>query len=200
MSECSLTSVVRVTRAAPLPPDERRRALIAATRPLLLEYGLDVTTRQIAQAAGVAEGTIFRAFDTKADLFEAVLCDALSPDATVAALRDIPPELNLEDTITWILKVMQSAVSQIRALFVAVAEGGPKPRPGHGFHSDRDAQLTAALVEIFDRFDDDLRVSPLTAAWAVKALAFGLAHPLTADPAISDPRMVAHLLLNGVAN
>ena len=49
----------------PMSPDERRAALIDATLPLLLEHGRGVTTRQIAEAAGVAEGTIFRVFDSK---------------------------------------------------------------------------------------------------------------------------------------
>ena len=39
--------------------------MIAATEPLLEQFGRDVSTRQIAQAANVAEGTIFRAFATR---------------------------------------------------------------------------------------------------------------------------------------
>ncbi len=48
-----------MSRATPLPLDERRAALIAATEPLLEQFGRDVSTRQIAEAACVAEGTIF---------------------------------------------------------------------------------------------------------------------------------------------
>ncbi len=60
-------------RATPLPRDERRAALIAATEPLLEQFGREVSTRQIADAAGVAEGTIFRVFATKESLIDAVL-------------------------------------------------------------------------------------------------------------------------------
>ena len=51
-------------RAAPLSPDERRRAIVDAVLPLLIEHGRAVTTRQMAEAAGIAEGTIFRVFDS----------------------------------------------------------------------------------------------------------------------------------------
>ena len=55
-------------RVAPLAPDDRRAALIEATLPLLREHGTAVSTRQIADAAGVAEGTIFRVFPDKNSL------------------------------------------------------------------------------------------------------------------------------------
>jgi len=41
------------TRAAALPPSERRAEIIAATLPLVREHGANVTTRQIAEAAGI---------------------------------------------------------------------------------------------------------------------------------------------------
>ncbi|HET9301799.1 MAG TPA: helix-turn-helix domain-containing protein, partial [Propionibacteriaceae bacterium] len=65
-----------MTRAAPLPLDERRAALIAATEPLLEQFGREISTRQIAEAAGIAEGTIFRAFATKEELIDAVIKDS----------------------------------------------------------------------------------------------------------------------------
>ena len=80
-----------MTRAAPLPLDERRAALIAATEPLLERFGRDVSTRQIAQAAGVAEGTIFRAFATKEALIDAVIEDAFDTQRTCNELAQIDP-------------------------------------------------------------------------------------------------------------
>ena len=69
------------TRATALPPSERRAEIIAATLPLVLAHGAAVTTRQIAEAAGIAEGTIFRVFPDKESLIEAVVESAF--DSTV---------------------------------------------------------------------------------------------------------------------
>ena len=66
----------RTGRAAPMAPDDRRRAIVDAVVPLLLEHGGDVTTRQIAEAAGIAEGTIFRVFPDKPALLMAAAAEA----------------------------------------------------------------------------------------------------------------------------
>src|SRR4051795_3490825 len=66
-------------RATPMAPDERRRAIVDAVVPLLLEHGDDVTTRQIAEAAGIAEGTIFRVFDDKAALLLEAAREIMNP-------------------------------------------------------------------------------------------------------------------------
>ena len=75
-----------VPRAPRLTPDERRGALIEATIPLLLQHGASVSTRQIAEAAGVAEGTIFRVFDSKEDLVHAAATQLLASDGLITPL------------------------------------------------------------------------------------------------------------------
>src|SRR5918997_1010419 len=99
MSERSLITLCRVTRANPLPPVERRAALIAATEPLLEKFGRDVSTRQIAEAANVAEGTIFRAFATKDELIEAVLEDVFDVQRTCDELHRIDLSLGVEERL-----------------------------------------------------------------------------------------------------
>ena len=59
-----------------------------ATLPLLRAHGLSITTRQIAEAAGVAEGTIFGVFPDKEALLQAVQdAGSLEKGKIMATLR-----------------------------------------------------------------------------------------------------------------
>ncbi|HEU4347038.1 MAG TPA: TetR/AcrR family transcriptional regulator [Actinoplanes sp.] len=86
---------VRRRRVPALAPEDRRAALVDATVPLLHAHGLDISTRQIATAAGVAEGTIFGVFKDKNSLVVAALVRALDPQPTIDALSAIDAEKDL---------------------------------------------------------------------------------------------------------
>src|SRR3954468_6718683 len=100
-------------RAAALPVDERRSMIIAAAIPLLLEHGDMVTTRQIADAAGIAEGTIFRAFADKDELLGAVIDAALDPGPRERGLAQIGPSLPLVDIVTQAAALAQRRVVDV---------------------------------------------------------------------------------------
>ena len=78
--------VLRRRRAAPLPPAERRADIIHAVLPLLIEHGAAVTSRELAAAAGVSEGTIFRVFADKDELFAAAFETAVDQAPARAAI------------------------------------------------------------------------------------------------------------------
>ena len=84
--------------------EDRRAALVAATEPLLERYGRDISTRQIADAAGVAEGTIFRAFATKDELIDTVIEEVFDEsrarDAILAVDRTLPLPERLVAAVT----------------------------------------------------------------------------------------------------
>jgi AcrR family transcriptional regulator len=95
-------------RAAPLTPDDRRAAVLDAVLPLVAERGAGVTTRELAAAAGVAEGTLFRAFPDKATLVAAAALEGLRrasrPAQTRAELAAVDRSLPLERRLELVIE------------------------------------------------------------------------------------------------
>lgn len=56
---------------------QNRQRLLEAARTMFQEHGLDVTVGEIADAAGIGRGTVFRNFPTKDHLIAAVVSDAI---------------------------------------------------------------------------------------------------------------------------
>src|SRR5205807_338584 len=115
-----MATKTRAGRAAALPPDERRSMIVAATLPLLLEHGDRVTSRQIAEAAGIAEGTIFRVFADKDEVIAAVIEAALDPEPLEAALAAIPAGPAFEDGLAAAVVLIQQRVIDIWRLVSSV--------------------------------------------------------------------------------
>jgi len=188
-----------MARANPMTPQERRRALIDATRPLLLLHGTSITTRQIAECADVAEGTIFRAFGTKQDLIDAVVEDCLAPEPVIAAIDSIPADLDLEDAVTWMITVLQARIQQVRSLMAALSEPQMHPKHTKPPHRDYHEQVNAAVGRTLTRFDGRLTVGTPTACWAISAMAFAAVMPIADHTDAAEPRQLARLILHGIA-
>jgi len=94
-----------------MPPDERRAAIIAAVVPLLHEHGEAVTCRQIAEAAGIAEGTIFRVFADKDELLLAAFDREVDLAPLEAAIRSIDSALAFEQRLIEATELVQRRVS-----------------------------------------------------------------------------------------
>ena len=126
-----VTMPVRHARARRMPPAARREALIDATLPLVLWHGPSVTTRQIAEAAAVAEGTIFRVFEGKEALIRAVTERAFDPAPALAEIAEIDPALPLRDRLIRLVVILQSRLDTVFRLIHALGMKGPPP-DGHG--------------------------------------------------------------------
>ena len=119
-SETVTQTVNKPRRATALPPDERRSMIVAATLPLLLEHGDRVTSRQIAEAAGIAEGTIFRAFADKDEIIVAVIEAALDPQPLEARAGRHPAGLGFEDALAAAVVIIQQRVIDVWRLVSSV--------------------------------------------------------------------------------
>ncbi len=206
----------RTGRAAALPPDERRAATIRAALPLVRAHGFDVTTRQIAESAGIAEGTIFRVFDTKDDLIDAVIDHAFDLTDTIARIGAIDVALPLTDRVRACIEVLQERLIAVTDLMIALHKrrpadpaDGARPtgmgrrhdhRHTRGHRNPRHAEVLAAVADLLAPDTAALRLPADRAARLLWLMTFSGTNrminndePLTADE-------IVDALLHGIAH
>jgi AcrR family transcriptional regulator len=84
-----------------LPRAERRQQILNAAIDLFAEGGFrGVTTKRIARAAGVSEGTIFLHFPTKHALYDAMLLEKMQGHHALAELVPADEAVPLAETLT----------------------------------------------------------------------------------------------------
>jgi AcrR family transcriptional regulator len=191
--------------------DDRRAAIVRALLPLLVERGGEVSTREIAQAAGIAEGTIFRVFPDKRSLMLAAAHEAINPADGQAAFDQAMAELTdlREKVVVAAQRVLDrqrmtmSVMMAVRAHLMWDEESHKSdPVKKHfgppQFVLDAQAELHRRLSSIFEAHRDELAVDPEVAAVALRSLIFGAHRPeLGMAPALSAEQ-IADLLLSGV--
>jgi len=183
-------------RAKPLPPQQRRAALVAATLPLVVKYGTKVTTRQIAEAAGVAEGTIFRAFPDKETLVKAAVDAVLDPLPTMAELDGIDMDLPIRERMIKATEIVRRRLVTVFELLAALRMDGPQHhrperRPQH-------EPILTALERIIAPDADAFRVPPAEVSRLLRLLTFSGAHPIITDNEPLTTEQIVSVLLDGV--
>jgi len=187
-------------RARPLPPDERRATLIAATLPLVAEHGTRVTTRQIADAAGVAEGTIFRVFPDKEELVRAAVAAALDPGPMLEDLDSVDPAAPLRERLLRVTRILQHRLISIINLLTAV--GLHSPPEDLEAHRAKVRPTNDLIYEAVGRVlePDRLRFRyPVPeVARLLRLLTFSGSHPMITDGELLTPEQIVSVLLDGV--
>jgi len=179
------------TRAASLPPEERRRSIVDAAIPLVVEHGELVATRHVADAAGIAEGTLFRVFPDKESLLAAVIERVLDPEPLEQALGAIDEGRPLADVVTAAVEASQRRGEDVWRVVSRIGKRseGPPRRP---------MADSPALTRLLEAHRDELAISPRAAARNLRALTLAMSHPLLVERPAS-PKEIARMFLHGVA-
>ena len=182
-----------------MSPEERREAIIEATRPLLYEHGRAVTTRLIAEAAGVAEGTIFRVFDSKEELVEAAIERAFEPGDVIARVEEIDADLPMRDRLILLVSILQQ---RYRATFGLMQKVGLVGPPRHLHDSDAAqawrARQEMLFIAVLGADTDRLRVPVDHFVHVLRLLTFAGSHPLISDGRLLSPVEIVDTVLLGL--
>jgi AcrR family transcriptional regulator len=176
-----------------MPATERRAAIIAATLPLLRTIGPAVTSKEIARAAGIAEGTIFSVFADKDDLLEAATRAGFDPGPTATRLEAIDSALTIDDRLAEAVGLLQVYLDGVWQLMSTLCAGRDKSHANENLF----APLAGALGRLLDGDRCDLRVAPTAAGHLLLSVIVASSHPMIAGPQPSSPPEIVTLFLDG---
>lgn len=179
-----------------MSPEERRASILDAALPLFMEHGSEVTTKQIAEAAGVAEGTIFRAFADKEELIHAAVHRYMDPAPTLAALEAIDVSGTLEDKIAQVVHIIRARFAGVIGVMDALGIKKPINHPPGHAPSDKRHHTSGVVLRIFEAHTDQLRIEPAAVVQYIRLMCFAVSVPTIAgDRPVSDSELVDFILL-----
>ena len=185
-------------RARALPADERRAAILSAVLPVVLDKGMSASTRELAHAAGVAEGTLFRVFASKDDLILAAAKSVFARTDHLDQLAGIDPTDSLDARLHSAVRIWQGSMRRIVGVFVT-------------FHADRDrmgdlrgmldhsiaARTRDAVAALLAPDAEQLRLPPSEVVAILGALTMASVHPSHAQVPMT-PEHIVDVALHGV--
>jgi len=181
-------------RAKPLAPDERRAAIIDAVIPLIREHGRNISTRQIADAADVAEGTIFRAFGDKESVIQAAIDRFMDPEPLRAKMRGIDPDEPTEEKVRQVIQLLRDRLTGFIGFMSAVGMQGPPPG-SHG-QPREDEQWLGIMAQLFR--EDEIAVPVPALAFYLRMLSFGSSIPIFNEAYVFSTDDLVDFVMHGI--
>ena len=197
MSECSLTYSVHVPQPR-LSREDRREQILDAVLDVAIEHGMAVTSKQLAEAAGVSEGMIFKVFGTKEALLrELANRNVLRPHGVSAWLASADVRsLTLEQLVKRIIAV---AVDDYRISFKLFAAFGTLiDNPSQADIDSFDNELRP-WTEALEAHAVELRLEPPAAASVLRMHAIAAADTNSVWSTNMSPDDHAAVFLHGIA-
>jgi AcrR family transcriptional regulator len=189
-------------RAEPLAPEDRKKAIVEAVIPLLLAQGPNTTTAQMADAAGIAEGTIFRVFPDKPALVHEAIRSCLDPAPTLEQIagieRDLPLEIKLRKAAAIIIQRSEKVHALAAVLRSLPAAGESHHQDTHKAVVEANSVIFWALTRVFQDDADRLAVEPARAAAAFRGLLFAVSFPLSDPDELITADEAIEILIEGV--
>ncbi len=188
------------TRAPAMKPEDRRAHLQGATVTVLRRSGMGATTKEIAAEAGVAEGTIFRVFDTKEELIQSALVTAFDPAPLLGRLSDIDAQAPLRERLVAMVTAHQDHLSELFDLMAAVGMVRPPESlhdHGHEAHGAAQSEVHDAMLALVEPDARHLTISPHDLLRLLRMLTFAGSHKHIAHGALLTPRQIVDVLLDG---
>jgi AcrR family transcriptional regulator len=184
-------------RVAPMSPEDRRAALVEATLPLLREFGLSVSTRQIADAAGVAEGTIFRAFPDKNSLLAATVIRGTTVESRASLIAAVDMGADLRERLMQAVEVLVKGMRALGRLpeVMRGLMGNPDTRDEISARmAENRSRTIEALATLIEPDRDRLRVGVPQAARIILVMIFSNGGVFDQSEALSSSEIVTVLL------
>ena len=162
----------------PRPRTIKDEEILRAARDVFLEHGIRATTAQVARRAGIAEGSIFNRFKTKAELFQA----AMRPDIEEPPfLRDLDARVGTGDLRAALVELGLAVVDFLKGVFPLMLMSWSNPGP-------------SGLPALLDM------PNPLPIRVLAKITAYFQAEMKAGRLARRDPEVAARMFLGSLAN
>ncbi|MDO5726312.1 MAG: TetR/AcrR family transcriptional regulator [Bowdeniella nasicola] len=167
--------------------DDRRKMIATSAIPLFLRYGNTLSTRQLADELGIAEGTIFRAFGDKRTLLHAVVETYYNQARNQLAAIDFDGHLTLENRLREVITQARHSAQGAFTMLSLLDHDDACTLVRRQYST----AVTDAIAQVFAGDGDQLNLPPERVALLIRMLAVAASAPHHhGEGALSDDELV----------